>query len=158
MFSINWCKSAKWFSSIGRKPVFCFGSISWDWQTEKIIKKLSDRRSGAGCDQLITINSAPNDIDAAIEIFNPNGDKAEACGNGTRCVAKLLLEENKKNSINILSDAGVLNASYKDGNNISVNMGKLYMNWKKIPLAKKIDTMNMRPIYDIIKLHQYLWR
>ena len=111
--------------------------------TPILINKLSDRRSGAGCDQLITINESSGKEDASIEIFNPNGDKAEACGNGTRCVAKLLLEENKKNSINILSDAGVLNASYKDGNNISVNMGKLYMNWKKIPLAKKIDTMNI---------------
>ena len=34
-------------------------------------------------------------IDAKIEIFNPNGDRAEACGNGTRCVAKILFEEEK---------------------------------------------------------------
>ena len=111
--------------------------------TPQIINKLSNRKFGAGCDQLITINKSIGDEDARIEIFNPNGDKAEACGNGTRCVAKLLFEENKKKSINILSDAGILNATYKNENNISVNMGKLHTKWDKIPLTKEMDTMNV---------------
>ena len=71
--------------------------------TKELISKLSDRKSGAGCDQLITINIAPKDIDAAIEIFNPSGDRAEACGNGTRCVAKLLFDENNKKDSQLLS-------------------------------------------------------
>ena len=59
-----------------------------------IIHKLSDRRTGAGCDQVITIDkNISSDYDARIQIFNPNGDNAEACGNGTRCVAKLLFDE-----------------------------------------------------------------
>mgnify|MGYP003327075461 FL=1 len=111
--------------------------------TPSIINKLSDRKLGAGCDQLITINKSIGVEDARIEIFNPNGDKAEACGNGTRCVAKLLFEKNKKKSINILSDAGILNATYKNENNISVNMGKLHTKWDKIPLTKEMDTMNV---------------
>ena len=111
--------------------------------TPSIINKLSDRKFGAGCDQLITINKSIGDEDARIEIFNPNGDKAEACGNGTRCVAKLLFEESKKKSINILSEAGILNATYKNENNISVNMGKLHTKWDKIPLIKGMDTMNV---------------
>ena len=42
--------------------------------SDDLIKKLSDRKSGAGCDQLITINQSNNkNIDAKIEIFNPNG-------------------------------------------------------------------------------------
>ena len=48
-----------------------------------IIKKLSDRRTGAGCDQLITIEKALSaDHDVFINFFNPTGDKVEACGNG----------------------------------------------------------------------------
>ncbi|SVC59063.1 uncharacterized protein METZ01_LOCUS311917, partial [marine metagenome] len=51
--------------------------------SKNLIYQLSDRKSGAGCDQLITINSSnESDIDASIEIFNPSGDRAEACGNG----------------------------------------------------------------------------
>ena len=111
--------------------------------TPSIINKLSDRKFGAGCDQLIIINKSIGNEDARIEIFNPGGDKAEACGNGTRCVAKLLFEENKKKSINILSDAGILNATYNNENNISVNMGKVHTKWDKIPLTKEMDTMNV---------------
>ena len=82
--------------------------------TKDLIKKLSDRKSGAGCDQIITINkSDESSIEAKIEIFNPSGDRAEACGNGTRCVAKLLFNETQKNEINIQSDAGILHAIKK---------------------------------------------
>ena len=112
--------------------------------TKDLIGKLSDRKSGAGCDQLIVINQNDNkNIDAKIEIFNPSGDRVEACGNGTRCVAKLLFDETKKNKINILSDAGVLIASKNNDNNITVNLGKLSYKWDKIPLLKKIDTLNI---------------
>ena len=112
--------------------------------TENLINKLSDRKSGAGCDQLITIDSInKSNIEASIKIYNPNGDSAEACGNGTRCVAKLLFAETKKREINILSDAGILKAVDNSDGTISVNLGKLSTNWKKIPLSKDIDTLNV---------------
>ena len=98
--------------------------------TKDFIKKLSDRRTGVGCDQLITINlSDNNDVDVSIEIFNPSGDRAEACGNGTRCVAKLLFNENKNiETLKILSDAGILTAK-KNKADISINMGKITTDW-----------------------------
>ena len=112
--------------------------------TESLINKLSDRRIGAGCDQLIIINQNNDDnADVAIEIFNPSGDRAEACGNGTRCVAKLLFDENQNiKKLKILSDAGILIAK-KDGGNISINMGKISTDWKTIPLSMEIDTLNV---------------
>ena len=68
--------------------------------TKDLISKLSDRKTGAGCDQLITINPTnKKNIHANIKIYNPAGDSAEACGNGTRCVAKLLFDESNKNEI-----------------------------------------------------------
>jgi len=112
--------------------------------TKDLINKLSDRKSGAGCDQLITINSSnKNNIEAMIKIYNPSGDSAEACGNGTRCVAKLLFAENKKKEIKILSDAGILKASNNVDGTISINLGKLSTNWEKIPLSRKIDTLDI---------------
>ena len=112
--------------------------------SKDLISKLSDRKSGAGCDQLITISlSKKLDIDAEIEIFNSNGDPAEACGNGTRCVAKLLFDETQKKEVNILSVAGILNATKRDDYNISVNLGTLSTDWQKIPLSKNIDTLNI---------------
>ena len=112
--------------------------------TDNIIKKLSDRRTGAGCDQLITINNSKKNADVDIEIFNPGGDRAEACGNGTRCVAKILFDEDKnKDSLKIHSDAGILRAKKENENNISVNMGILKNEWSDIPLIKEMNTMNI---------------
>ena len=111
---------------------------------DNLIQKLSDRRTGAGCDQLITINNPRSgNADVSIDIFNPAGDKAEACGNGTRCVAKILFDENnEKETLKILSDAGTLIAK-KAGNEISVNMGKMTTDWEKIPLSKEMDPLNI---------------
>ncbi len=90
--------------------------------TEDIIKRLSDRRTGAGCDQLITINNTSNQsTDAEIEIFNPGGDRAEACGNGTRCVAKILFDEDSnKEILKIQSDAGILESKRINNNNLDI--------------------------------------
>ncbi len=113
---------------------------------EDLIKKLSNRKTGAGCDQLITIKETKNDVDAEIEIFNPSGDRAEACGNGTRCIARILFDENKnKNLLKIQSDAGILEAR-KEDDNISVNMGDVSTAWDKIPLNSQMDTMDI-PIF-----------
>ncbi len=111
--------------------------------TQDIIQKVSDRRTGAGCDQLITISNSKHNVDADIKIFNPGGDSAEACGNGTRCIARILFDENKsKELLRIHSDAGILEAR-KEDDNISVNMGYVTMDWKKIPLSEDVDTMNI---------------
>lgn len=114
---------------------------------DNLIQKLSDRRTGPGCDQLITIDKSNHkNTDININIFNPSGDKAEACGNGTRCVAKILFDENnKKQTLKILSDSGILVAK-KNGDNISVNMGKISTYWKKIPLSKEMNSLNI-PIH-----------
>ncbi len=114
---------------------------------DNLIQKLSDRRTGAGCDQLITINTPQNNnVDISIDIFNPAGDKAEACGNGTRCVAKILFEESsEKEYLKILSDAGTLIAK-KAADLISVNMGKITTDWNRIPLSKEMNTLSV-PIH-----------
>ena len=112
--------------------------------TKEIVNLLSDRRTGAGCDQIITIDEKiAEDHFVSIKIFNPNGDTAEACGNGTRCIAKLLFEENNLDNVKIKSDAGILNAKKVDKNNISVNLGKISNKWDEIPLSKNIDTSNI---------------
>ena len=83
--------------------------------SKELINNISDRRSGAGCDQLITINqNTSKNHDITIEIYNPNGDRAEACGNGTRCIAKLLFDETSRSELKIKSDAGILTAKKID--------------------------------------------
>src|ERR1051325_3017587 len=63
-------------------------------------RALADRRTGIGCDQLILIEPAQ---DPAAQIFmrilNADGTEAEACGNGTRCLARLVADETGENRI-----------------------------------------------------------
>ncbi|MBI29025.1 MAG: Diaminopimelate epimerase [Alphaproteobacteria bacterium MarineAlpha5_Bin11] len=111
---------------------------------ENIIEKISDRKTGAGCDQIITIDNPKSDItDARITIYNSDGDEAEACGNGTRCVAKILSKEMKKSNIILDSPSGQLLASLNSDGNISVNMGNVRESWSDIPLIKKMDNQNI---------------
>ena len=113
---------------------------------KNIIHKLSNRETGAGCDQVITIDkNISSDHDVRIQIFNPNGDSAEACGNGTRCVAKLLFKEKSTTHLRLQSLAGILNVQKINNEIISVNLGKLSHHWSDIPLAKEVNTLN-KPI------------
>jgi len=61
--------------------------------SHELIAKLTDRRKGVGCDQLMVIGAPSNEsVVANYRIFNPDGGEAEQCGNGVRCVARYLFE------------------------------------------------------------------
>ena len=62
------------------------------------IVRICDRREGVGGDELVIVDpprteSEVADVDAFVRIFNPDGREVEACGNATRCVGWLLLQE-----------------------------------------------------------------
>lgn len=63
----------------------------FNWQKNDIIK-LADRHLGIGFDQLLILKPAQN-ADFAYQIFNANGNEAEHCGNGARCLGHYLLEK-----------------------------------------------------------------
>lgn len=55
------------------------------------IRALADRRRGIGFDQLLWLEAPrrPGD-DVHYRIFNSDGSEAEQCGNGARCIARLV--------------------------------------------------------------------
>ena len=86
------------------------------------IKQLCDRHKGIGADGLINIDSYYN-----VSFYNADGSSANMCGNGLRCVSKLLyyLTKKKDNTIYINSKETYLK-QVKD--NIScINMPSLFM-------------------------------
>ncbi len=121
--------------------------------TPALVTKIS-QRNNIGCDQLIVMRKSQNQEqnslrpDCEIQIFNSDGSQSFTCGNATRCVAKILLDEklaieNQVDSKNLSTDqkvliqtkAGLLSAWFssqqdllnKDSTNlqqISVNMGE----------------------------------
>ena len=103
-------------------------------------KEISDRRTGIGCDQILILKNSSKKADIAIEIRNSDGSVAKACGNGSRCVAELILYETGKKEIVIETIDGLLKAwkNEKDSK-INIDMGKPEFRWEKIPLNKKMD-------------------
>src|SRR5216684_9188847 len=72
-------------------------------------RAIADRRLGVGCDQLIVLEE-PTDRDADIfmRIYNPDGSEAGACGNATRCVASLVMDERKADQVTVQTISGLL--------------------------------------------------
>jgi len=98
---------------------------------------IADREEGVGCDQLIRIEPCDH-ADAFMRIWNCSGDEVEACGNATRCIASLLLDETLKAQITIATSAGVLVCTRADTpGEISVDMGVPKFAWDQIPLAEE---------------------
>jgi diaminopimelate epimerase len=102
---------------------------------------LADRRQGIGFDQLIFILE-PTDpaADIRLKLFNADGTEAGACGNGTRCVARLIMEREGKTELNIQTAGTVCKAYWADGKKdknawISVVLGKPRFEWDHIPLS-----------------------
>lgn len=97
------------------------------------IVKLADYKQSIGFDQLLLIEKS-NIADVGIKIFNNDGSEVSACGNGSRCVAKLILEGSNKESITIATDDRVLSAKYQ-GDLIAINMGKAELAPKDIQFS-----------------------
>ncbi len=119
----------------------------------KRARAIADRRLGIGCDQILVIEPAPNDqADIFLRILNADGSEAEACGNGTRCVAALLMGENGPNGPNgpnesdhvvIETSAGLLDVARAPGGAYTVDMGLARTDWREIPLSEPCDTLHL---------------
>lgn len=103
---------------------------------------IADRRRGIGCDQLLVIERSKNWAETNfMRIYNPDGSEARACGNGTRCVAHLLMREDQVDNIIIETVAGSLNCWREAEQLVRVEMGKPNLKWDEIPLSKECDTL-----------------
>ena len=107
---------------------------------EQIIK-ISDRNN-IGCDQVIFIDKDKSS-NAFLKFYNSDGGEISACGNGSRCVAYLLMKENNKKKISLKTKVGILQAELNDKNLVSINMGQPNFEWNKIPLLKQMDNKNL---------------
>jgi diaminopimelate epimerase len=87
-------------------------------------------------DQMMVIYDAVTaGTEAFIKIFNNDGSMSSACGNGTRCVAWLMMPELHKMTIE--TGAGLLQCIKLDALNYSVDMGEPKLLWHEIPLAEE---------------------
>ena len=112
-------------------------------------RTIADRRLGVGCDQLIVLEPpTERGADVFMRIYNPDGGEAGACGNATRCVASVLMDERKTDHVTVQTIAGLLD-SQKAGTGgnglpiIAVDMGPARLDWRDIPVREACDTNHM---------------
>ena len=87
------------------------------------IMKITDRHYGVGCDQLIYLEHPIDKThDIMMTIYNTDGSQAQSCGNATRCVANILLQELPRSYCTIKTLGG-LRYCKQIGQNIVVDMG-----------------------------------
>src|SRR5690606_6077186 len=67
----------------------------------------------------------------------------QSCGNGSRCIARLLMDESGKDIIVLETLGGPIRAWREHGDLISVDMGRVGTGWQDIPLAAAADTLHV---------------
>ncbi|MDJ0930468.1 diaminopimelate epimerase [Breoghania sp.] len=102
------------------------------------IAAIGSRTSGIGFDQMIIVEASPMGVDAFMRIYNCDGGQVDACGNATRCIGRLVMEEKDTDRATIQTNAGFLKA-YATGNEVrvTVDMGEPKLEWQDIPLAEE---------------------
>ncbi|NMM44511.1 diaminopimelate epimerase [Rhodospirillaceae bacterium KN72] len=110
---------------------------------ESRIRAIGDRHRGIGFDQLLVIEPPTDGSTAFMRIYNPDGSEAQACGNGTRCVAHLLMDEAGSDEVAVQTRRGRLPSYRNSDGTVSVDMGAPMLDWQDIPLARDVDHLHL---------------
>jgi diaminopimelate epimerase len=116
--------------------------------TPALARRLADRHFGIGCDTLVLVLPGSATADATLRFFNADGGEVEACGNATRCIARLLMDERGLARVRLDSKGGSLLCSDAGKGLVTVDMGAPGLDWKDIPLAEAKDTMQFQFALD----------
>ena len=97
---------------------------------------IADRAEGVGCDQVIVMEPSTK-ADVFMRIYNADGSEVDACGNATRCIARIIAGELNQVGVQIETNAGVLVSQISGSENITVDMGVPKFGWQDIPLSEE---------------------
>jgi len=89
-------------------------------------------------DQIMAIHDSrtPGTVNY-IEIINSDGSRAQACGNGMRCVVQTLSAEQGRQRFTFETIAGILFGEEAEDGQITVDMGTPKFAWYEIPLNEE---------------------
>jgi len=105
---------------------------------ELIAKRLSNRHTGIGCDQILILRQPSEEHHlAAFEIWNSDGSRAEQCGNGVRCLGLYLnmRDETPAGQFILAGPAGVVKIECLDNAIVRVDMGRPVFDPIRIPVS-----------------------
>lgn len=106
--------------------------------SEDKVRRLADRHTGIGCDQLLLVEKPTNpDVDFRYRIFNCDGSEVENCGNGARCFA-IFVRENKltgRRRIKVETCTGIMELIVNDDDQVTVDMGAPNLDPASLPFS-----------------------
>ena len=109
-----------------------------------LARAIGERHLGVGYDQLALISQGTDaDADADLVFYNSDGSFSAACGNATRCIARLLMQENGKTELVLRTQRGLLQCQDAGNGLVRVNMGQPIFDWQAIPLSRDVDTLEL---------------
>jgi diaminopimelate epimerase len=91
----------------------------------ELAKRMCARRFGIGADGLLILERGTLTAHL-MRIINSDGSESEACGNGVRCFARYLVENDlvTEQQIKVETKAGLLTLDVLDDGQVQVNMGQ----------------------------------
>jgi diaminopimelate epimerase len=116
--------------------------------TRNDIVRICDPQTGVGGEQMLTIEPPSSAGIAAgavagMRIFNIDGREVSACGNATRCVAHLLMEETGSTELVLETAGGLLECRRTGAMEVSVKLGPIGWNWRDFPLSHEVDMFDL---------------
>jgi diaminopimelate epimerase len=86
--------------------------------------RLADRRTGIGFDQALILQPPRQaGTDVFYRVFNADGSEVQQCGNGARCIGRLVAARLARNEVKMDSPGGRIDALVRDDGTVSVDMG-----------------------------------
>lgn len=89
---------------------------------------------------------------AFMTIINNDGSESGACGNGTRCVAWVLMRDGAPDILTLETSAGTLACERLGEGRFRIDMGAPKLGWRKIPLSHEMADTSAVTIAGIEQL------
>jgi diaminopimelate epimerase len=109
---------------------------------ENQIRKIADRQTGVGCDQVLLIEPPKRpDADFEYRIFNADGSPAGQCGNGARCVGRFIHDQrlSAKSTITLQVGSDLRRLEFDEAGSVKAELGAPIFAPDQIPFAADED-------------------
>ena len=111
------------------------------------LRALADRRTGIGFDQALVLAPPRRaGTDVYYRIFNADGSEVEQCGNGARCIARLVASRvaERERTLVLDSPGGLVNARLRGDGLVSVAMGVPDFDPRSLPFEAAAEAPSYR--------------
>jgi len=111
------------------------------------LRRLADRRTGIGFDQALVLAPPRREgTDVFYRIFNADGSEVEQCGNGARCIARLVASRSGARGRTLVLDSpgGLVDARLRADGLVSVAMGVPDFDPRSLPFEVDAEAPSYR--------------